>query len=150
MVSTPWDFEYSFKTCPALVGGTLASCLLNGTPWQWHPAAAAKGPHPMLWEHATSFVTLVYCWPFPLIYWWYWSIPLLFALQMICAEPGEGLQFFFLENFHILYKFYLCFTIFFFALTGDSFFVNPASGTGDITSPKDFPNHSLHTLSNSL
>ena len=24
--------EYSFKTCPALVGGTLASCLLNGTP----------------------------------------------------------------------------------------------------------------------
>ena len=67
----------------------------------------------MLWEHTTSVVTLVYCWPFPLIYWWYWSIPLFFALQMICAEPGEGLQFFFLENFHILYKFYLCFTIFF-------------------------------------
>ena len=22
-VSAPWDFEYSFKTCPALVGGTL-------------------------------------------------------------------------------------------------------------------------------
>ena len=143
-MSTPWDFEYSFKTCPALVGGTLASCLLNGTPWQWHPAAAAKGPHPMLWEHATSFVTFLYCWPFSLLHWWYWSIPLFFALQMICAEPGEGLHnFFFKRIFTFFINFIFALQFFFFALTGDSYFVNPASGTREITLLKDFPNHSF-------
>ena len=56
---------------------------------------------PMLWEHTTSVVILVYCWPFPLLYWRYWSIPLFFALQMICAELGEGLHnlFFFFKEF---------------------------------------------------
>ena len=39
---------------------------------------------------------------------------------------------------------------FFFASTGETFFVNPALGTMDIPSPRDFPSCSLHTESNSL
>ena len=57
---------------------------------------------------------------------------------------------FFQEFFYIFLKFSLFCTDFFFASTGETFFVNPASGTMDITSPKDFPSRSIHTESNSL
>ena len=70
---------------------------------------------------------------------------------MICAEPGEGLHNFFKKEFsRSLLILSLLYSFFFFALTGDSYFVNPASGTREITLLKDFPNHSLDTLSNSL
>ena len=57
---------------------------------------------------------------------------------------------FFKRIFTFFINFIFALQFFFFALTGDSYFVNPASGTREITLLKDFPNHSLDTLSNSL
>ena len=74
----------------------------------------------------------------------------MFWARWRCFELGESWHHFFPGIFYIFLKFSLFVTDFFFASTGETFFVNPASGTMDITCPKDFPNRSLHTDLNSL
>ena len=74
----------------------------------------------------------------------------MFWARWRCFELGESWHHFFPGIFYIFLKCSLFVTDFFFASTGETFFVNPASGTMDITCPKDFPNRSLHTDLNSL
>ena len=163
LVLTPQDFRYSFKTCPALGGGTFAPFLLI-----WYSLAFSDQ-----FTVFQSFTSSISCYRFPstvlgtcnlfcclgaffallLASSMVSNILPFFAfswLRKIFVEPGEGWHQFFPGIFYIFLKFSLFFMDFFFASTGETFFVNPALGTMDIPSPKDFPSCSLHAELNSL
>ena len=86
----------------------------------------------------------------------YHSLPFLGCKRCSLCRVKADISFFYpwilfipppLDKFFLWFLF---FTFFFLTPTGETFFVNPASGTMDITTPKDSPSHSLHTESNFL
>ena len=118
-----------------------------------HPTLATLGFHPQYWERVTSSVAWGHFLPSFWLHQWfqtfYHSLPFpgceRFSLSLVKVDI-----IIFSRNFLHFFKIFSFLYGFFFASTGKTFFVNPALGTMDIPSPKDFPSCSLHAESNSL
>ena len=118
-----------------------------------HPALATLGFHPQYWERATSSVSWGHFLPSFWLHQWfqtfYHSLPFPGCERFSLSQVKVDIIIF-SRNFLHFFKIFSFLYGFFFVSTGETFFVNPALGTMDIPSPKDFPSCSLHAELNSL
>ena len=119
-----------------------------------HPALATLGFHPQYWERVTSSVAWGHFLPSFWLHQWfqtfYHSLPFPGCERFSLSQVKVDIIIFSRNFLHFFKIFSFLSGFFFFASTDETFFVNPALGTMDITSPKDFPSCSLHAESNSL
>ena len=119
-----------------------------------HPALATLGFHPQYWERATSSVAWGHFLPSFWLHQWfqtfYHSLPFPGCERFSLSQVKVDIIIFSRNFLHFFKIFFFLFTEFFFASTGETLFVNPALGTVDIPSPKDFPSCSLHAELNYL